>query len=104
LIASVPLYGYLLALVGPVAAHFAAMFGETLLAPIKSGIGPFDETYNAWPWVPSVLCGLFAAAALGFQETGGTLFIICAVMAVLFIIIDILGVAFSVSAWTQKRR
>ena len=104
MIAGVPWYGYLIAAVGPIAMHFSAMLGESLLAPVKSGIRQFDAAYNAWPWVPSALCGLFAAGTLRFQKAGGVPFIICAAAAVLLVALDIFGVALSMRAWALKRR
>src|SRR3954451_5319639 len=94
-----PWYAYPIVAVGPLAIHFSAMIGTMLLAPIRSGVGVFDKAYNTWPWLPSSVCGAFAAIALAAQASGGRLFLIAAAVTASFFVIDLLGTSLSFYAW-----
>lgn len=68
---------FLVVAVAPVAIHFYALFGSILPAPVRSGVPAFDRAYNAFPWLPSVACGLFAASALALRTTSNAAFMVC---------------------------
>ena len=98
-----PLLAYPLVAVAPLALHWSSLFGAFLLEPVRTRIPFFDRNYNRWPWLASVLCGLFIAAALAVESVNGTLVYACVLAALICFLVDGIGIAISLYRWVLKR-
>lgn len=93
---------YLLVLIAPVALHFSAMLGQSLLQPIKTGLPRFDKAYNRYPLLFSSLCGFFLFFAVAVENLSATAYFASFVAAGLFFLIDSIGIGFSIYEYGRK--
>ena len=99
-----PLVAYPLVAIAPLALHWSSQLGTMLLEPVRTGAPLFDRTYNGWPWLPSVLCGLFLVLALALQSLSGALVYLCLAAALTCFVVDAIASSISFYRWAQKRR
>jgi len=99
-----PLIAYPLVAVVPLAAHWSALFGKLLLEPVRTSAPLFDQIYNRWPWLLSILSGLFLAVALAVQALIPVLAYVCLAAGLTLLVVDLTGVSISLYRWARKRR
>ena len=99
-----PLIAYPILAIAPLAFHMSAQFGRLLIQPVRTSVPVFDRTYNRWPWLPSLLCGLCLVAAQALSSVDSALASVFWAAAVALFSVDLLGCSIAIYGYVKKRR